>query len=88
MIDNNNTLTQVRKELDRDLDLGLGIAKALGDLRFLADKVNAEESNFGITEGMAIMDALHGVQQAQKAWQEILHARITEDRKKMLTHNL
>lgn len=67
----NNIVTETRKQLDRELNLGLGISKALGDLRFLAERVNGKDSSFGITEGMAVMDALHAVQQAQIAWQEI-----------------
>jgi len=74
----NNIVTETRKQLDRELDLGLGISKALGDLRFLAEKVNDKESSFGITEGMAVMDALHAVQQAQKAWQEISHNKLVK----------
>ena len=65
----------IKKQLDRELNLGLGISKALGNLRFLAEKVNAKDSNIGITEGMAIMDALYAVQQAQRAWQDIAHAK-------------
>lgn len=78
----NNIAIETRKQLDRELNLGLGISKALGDLRFLAEKVNDKESNFSITEGMAVMDALHAVQQAQKAWQDIAHAKLIADRKK------
>lgn len=71
----NNIAIEVRKQLDRELNLGLGISKALGNLRFLAEKVNAKDSNIGITEGMAVMDALYAVQQAQKAWQDIAYAK-------------
>ena len=78
----NNIAIETRKQLDRELNLGLGISKALGDLRFLAEKVNDKESNFSITEGMAVMDALFAVQQAQKAWQDIAHAKLIADRKK------
>ena len=81
MTDNNISI-ETRKQLDRELNLGLGISKALGDLRFLAEKVNAEDSKFSITEGMAVMDALHAVQQAQKAWQDIAHAKLIADRKR------
>ena len=72
----NNIAIETRKQLDRELNLGLGISKALGDLRFLAERVNGKDSSFGITEGMAVMDALHAVQQAQKAWQDIAHAKM------------
>lgn len=78
MIQNNNTLTQVRKQLDAKLDLGLSLSKAEGNLNFLARQSNSNDSEIGITEGMAIMDALHAVQQARKAWQDILHNEVAD----------
>jgi hypothetical protein len=78
MINNNNTLTQVRKQLDSKLDLGLALSKAEGNLNFLAQQSNSNDSEIGITEGMAIMDSLHAVQQARKAWQDILHNEVAD----------
>jgi hypothetical protein len=78
MIDNNNTLAQVRKQLDSKLDLGLALSKVEGNLNFLAQQSNSDASKIGITEGMAIMDALHAVQQARKAWQNILHNEVAD----------
>ena len=76
MIQNDNTLTKTRKNLDAKLDLGLALSKAEGDLNFLARQSNSNDSKIGITEGVAIMDALHAVQQARKAWQDILHNEV------------
>jgi hypothetical protein len=73
---NNNALTQVRKQLDSKLDLGLALSKAEGNLNFLAQQSNSNASKIDITEGIAIMDALHAVQQARKAWQGILHDEV------------
>ena len=81
MTDNNTISIEDRKQLDRELNLGLGISKALGNLRFLADQLDSEHSKIGITEGMAIMDALHAVQVARKAWQDMSYAKLTADRK-------
>ena len=76
MIQNDNTLTQVKKQLDSKLNLGLALSKAEGNLNFLAEQSNSNDSKIGITEGVAIMDALHAVQQARKAWQDILHNEV------------
>ena len=76
MIQNDNTLTKIRINLDLKLDLGLGLSKAEGNLNFLAEQSNSNDSKIGITEGVAIMDALHAVQQARKAWQDILHNEV------------
>ena len=73
----NNKVEEIRKELDRDLDLGLALAKAEGNLNFLAEQSNKKNWQSSITQGIAILDALEGVQVARKAWQEI----ITEKRK-------
>ena len=81
MTENKETLTEVRKQLDRELNVGLGMAKAEGNLRFLAGQLDSEESKIGITEGKAIMDALYAVQQARKAWQDMTHAKLIADRK-------
>jgi hypothetical protein len=78
MTENNNTLTKTRINLDAKLDLGLGLSKAEGNLNFLAEQSNSNDSEIGITEGMAIMDALHAVQQARKAWQDILHNEVAD----------
>lgn len=72
----NNIVTETRINLDAKLDLGLALSKAEGNLNFLAEQSNSNNSEFGITEGMAIMDALHAVQQARKAWQDILHNEV------------
>ena len=70
------TLENVRKEMNRELDLGLALSKAEGNLNFLANQSNHnKDSKIGITEGMAIMDALHAVQVARKAWQDIAYLK-------------
>jgi|TARA_B100000035_G_C20724104_1_gene432545 uncharacterized protein (DUF2164 family) len=81
MTENKETLTAVRKQLDRELNVGLGLSKAEGNLRFLSGQLDSEHSKIGITEGMAIMDALHAVQAARKAWQDMAHAKLIADRK-------
>jgi hypothetical protein len=68
-----NQLKEIKKELNRDLDLGLALSKAEGNLNFLAGQ--SHENKLGlneITQGVAILDALHAVQVARKAWQEII----------------
>ena len=76
------TLEQVKKELNKELDLGLALSKAEGNLNFLANQSNHnKDSKIGITEGMAIMDALHAVQVARKAWQDMAHAKLIAGRK-------
>ena len=71
----NQTLEQVRKELDRELDLGLALSKAEGNLNFLAGESQQENWQSSMTQGMAILDALEAVQVARKAWQEIIHEK-------------
>lgn len=82
MTDNNTISIEDRKQLDRELNLGLGISKALGELRFLAGQLDSNRSNMSITQGMAIMDALYALEQARKAWQDIAHAKLIADKKK------
>lgn len=69
-------LEQVKKELNRELDLGLALSKAEGNLNFLAGQ--SHENKLGlnaVTQDMAILDALHAVQVARKAWQEIIQEK-------------
>ena len=62
-----------------ELDLGLALSKAEGNLNFLAESTNTEgDRTLSITQGMAILDALHAVQEARKKFQVVLH----EQRKK------
>ena len=62
-----------------ELDLGLALSKAEGNLNFLAQSTNTEgNQTLSITQGMAILDALHAVQEARKKLQAVLH----EQRKK------
>lgn len=68
------TLEETRKQLDTQLDLGLALSKAEGNLNFLAKSTNTDgNETLSITQGMAILDALHAVQTARKAWQEIIY---------------
>lgn len=68
-------LTETKKELNRDLDLGLALSKAEGNLNFLAGESSKEDWQSSITQGIAILDALEAVQVARKAWQEIIHEK-------------
>jgi hypothetical protein len=70
-----NQLEQVKKELNRDLDLGLALAKAEGNLNFLVGESSKEDWQSSITQGMAILNTLEAVQVARKAWQEIIHEK-------------
>ena len=72
-----NQIEEIRKDINRDLDLGLALSKAEGNLNFLAGESSKEDWQSSMTQGMAILDALEAVQVARKAWQEI----ITEKRK-------
>jgi hypothetical protein len=74
-----NIIEETRKELDRDLDLGLALGKAEGNLNFLAEQSNKENWQGSITQGMAILDALEAVQVARKAWQEIITKKRTNN---------
>ena len=74
----NQTLEELRKDIDRDLDLGLSLAKAEGNLNFLAKETNEKDWQGSITQGMAILDALNAVQVARKAWQAIIHEKRKE----------
>ena len=68
----NMTTEQLRQKLDTELDLGLSLAKALGNLRYLAKESNSTEWKGSITQGMAIMDALHAVELAVKSRQKLI----------------
>tara|TARA_A200000159_G_C7249819_1_gene308253 strand:+ start:513 stop:728 length:216 start_codon:yes stop_codon:yes gene_type:complete len=61
-----------------ELDIGLALSKAEGNLNFLAEVSNSPEWQGTMTQGMAILDALNAVQEARKKLQVILH----EQRKK------
>ncbi len=63
---------KVRKKLDTELDLGLSLSKALGNLRHLARESNSPEWKGTITQGMAILDALHAVELAVKSRQKLI----------------
>lgn len=63
---------EVRKKLDTELDLGLSLSKALGNLRHLARESNSPEWKGTMTQGMAIMDALHAVELAVKSRQKLI----------------
>lgn len=67
-----NIIEQTKKELNLDLDLGLALGKAEGNLNFLAEQSNKENWQSSMTQGMAILDALEAVQVARKAWQKII----------------
>tara|TARA_B100000941_G_scaffold167735_1_gene119534 strand:+ start:1388 stop:1624 length:237 start_codon:yes stop_codon:yes gene_type:complete len=69
---------QVRKELNRELDLGLALSKAEGNLKFLAGESAKKDWQSSITQGMAILDALEAVQVARKAWQDVIHEKRAE----------
>jgi len=70
-----NQLEEIKKEINRDLDLGLALSKAEGNLNFLAGESQQENWQSSITQGMAILDALEAVQVARKAWQEIIQEK-------------
>lgn len=67
-----NITEQTKEELNLDLDLGLALGKAEGNLNFLAEQSNKENWQSSMTQGMAILDALEAVQVARKAWQKII----------------
>jgi hypothetical protein len=72
------TMTQTKEEIRKDprteLDLGLALSKAEGNLNFLAESTNTEgDQTLTITQGMAILDALHAVQEARKAYQAVIY---------------
>lgn len=75
MTERDTIVKEVKRELDRDLELGLALSKAEGNLSFLVEKSNEANWSGSITEGMAILDSLHAVQKARKEWQEIIFAK-------------
>ena len=68
-----NKIEEIRTKLNRELDLGLALAKAEGNLSFLASESNQKNWKPSITQGIAILDALNAIQKARKAFQEIRH---------------
>lgn len=82
MINNQNKTNSMNESSKMDfpeLDLGLALSKAEGNLNFLAESTNTEgDQTLSITQGMAILEALHAVQEARKKLQAVLH----EQRKK------
>lgn len=82
MINNQNKINSMNESSKMDfpeLDLGLALSKAEGNLNFLAESTNTEgDQTLSITQGMAILEALHAVQEARKKLQAVLH----EQRKK------
>lgn len=66
------TIEQVQEKLNAELDLGLSLSKALGSLRHLASESNSPEWKGTITQGMAILDALHAVELAVKSRQKLI----------------
>ena len=59
-----------KEEKFMEIDLGMSLAKAEGNLRFLAE---SEMKTF--SQGEAVLDALHAIQKARKELQEILHSK-------------
>lgn len=73
MTKTNTIQTETKREVNRKLDLGLALSKAEGNLNFLANSSNTEgDQILSITQGMAILDALHAVQEARKAYQDVI----------------
>ena len=60
-------MTKELEEKYPTLKVGLAMAKAEGNLKFLAECEMAS-----MTQGNAVLDALHAVQKARKAYAEIL----------------
>lgn len=68
------TKTNTIEKFRNKLDLGLALSKAEGNLNFLAESTNTEgNQTLNITQGMAILDALHAVQEARKAYQVVIY---------------
>ena len=61
-----------------ELDLSLALSKAEGNLQFLAKTDTAT-----MTQGEAVLDALHAVQQARKHWQEVITKQKEEAAKRL-----
>ena len=67
-----NNTTETKRFIE--LELGLSLSKAEGNLNFLAKSTNTEGNKvLSITQGTAILDALHAVQKARKELQEIIY---------------
>ena len=60
-------MTKELEEKYPTLKVGLAMSKAEGNLKFLAECEMAS-----VTQGNAVLDALHAVQKARKAYAEIL----------------
>jgi hypothetical protein len=74
MTNTTETIEEIKDELNRKLDLGLALSKAEGNLNFLAESTNTEgDKTLSITQGMAILDTLHAVQEARKAYQAVIY---------------
>ena len=70
-----NTTEQIQKELNLKIDLGMGLAKAEGNLNHLARESNSSDWQGTFTQAETIMDALHAVQVARKALQAMRDIR-------------
>ena len=56
-----------------ELDLGINLSKAEGNLNFLARASNEPAWKGTMTQGEAILDAVHAVQEARKKLQDMLY---------------
>lgn len=70
-----NTTEQIQKELNLKIDLGMGLAKAEGNLNHLARESNSANWQGTFSQAEAIMDALNAVQVARKALQAMRDIR-------------
>ena len=67
------TTEQLQQKLNAELDLGLSLSKALGNLRYLAESTNTEgDKTLHITQGISILDALNAVELAVKSRQKLI----------------
>jgi hypothetical protein len=71
-----NKIEEIRTKLNRELDLGLALAEAEGNLNFLASESNQKNWKGTITQGISILDALNSIQKARKAFQEIRQNKV------------
>tara|TARA_B100000900_G_C20173068_1_gene550652 strand:- start:296 stop:538 length:243 start_codon:yes stop_codon:yes gene_type:complete len=69
------SITKLGNRASKELDIVQLLARAEGNLQFLAEVSNSSDWQGSITQGQAILDALNFVQQATNLQIELRHTK-------------